>query len=392
MSTADNAKVRVHAVLWNVMGPGSVAHALTALLDNLPRNEVDLTLWCLRRDKDSPRDYQKSAFPEFIYRALCRLGLPFTLQGRLARAVALRSIGKDDIVYVWPPYDLGLIKGARKKGAIVIAERTNCMGEMVRTVLTKAFARRGKSLPEGWCAQPDIDEDRTQMLQSDFVTAANPFVAQSARDSGVAPQRILDTFYGFDETRLSAAIGASHQAERAVFAFVGMGIIRKGLDVLLEAWEEANPDATLLIAGNIDENLRKDFAQTLARPDVKDLGFVTDVAKVYADADIFVFPTHEEGGPQVTYEAAACGLACLVSPMGAGRIVNDGIEGMIVDPLNVTDLAQAIARLAQDRVLRRQLGTNAARSAQSFTWQKAAIHLLEQFKSAKYQIQHGQAV
>ena len=76
-------------------------------------------------------------------------------------------------------------------------------------------------------------------------------------------------------------------------------------------------DGTLLIAGRIDEDLRAQYRNALARSDVHDLGYVDDIATVYAAADVFVFPSHEEGGPQVTYEAAGCGLALIVSPMGA---------------------------------------------------------------------------
>src|SRR5206468_4351850 len=105
-------------------------------------------------------------------------------------------------------------------------------------------------------------------------------------------------------------------------------------------------------------------------------------ATVYAAADVFIFPTHEEGGPQVIYEAAACGLASIVSPMGAGRIVRDQQECLIIDPLEVAYVAAAIRNLAEDRELRRQFGRNAARRANQFTWADAGNRLYHQFRRA----------
>jgi glycosyltransferase involved in cell wall biosynthesis len=301
------------------------------------------------------------------------------VQGRIASEIALRAISAGDIVYIWPPYDLSFIKRAQDRGAIVIAERTNCMDQMCKDVLSRAYARRGFRLPDGWCTPEAIAREKEQMLRCDFVTAANALVAQSLRDSGVPDCRILGTSYGFDAKRLAGAIGKDRPTRIPVFAFVGLGIIRKGLDVLLEAWERADIPGKLLIAGRIDQEIRQTYASTLARPDVEELGFVEDVAGVYASADVFVFPTHEEGGPQVIYEAAACGLASVVSPMGAGRIVRDQEEGIIVDPLSVDDLSQALTKIACDEPFRRTLGRNAEDRARSFKWSDAGERLFEQF-------------
>lgn len=370
--------LRVHVIFWNALGPGSVAYTITELLDNVSK-EVEPTLWCLRGDPTAPRQYHSPALPDFLFRALCKVNLQASFQGRFASEVTIHSIRAGDIVYVWPPYDLRLIKRARERGAIVVAERINCMGEMVREVLLRAYARRGLQLPNGWCTKREIEEDREQMLQCDFVTAPNGLVAESIRNAGVCQEQILETSYGFNPIRLASAINLERPHRPPVFAFVGLGIVRKGIDVLLEAWEQASVKGKLIIAGQIDEQVRSDYASTLSRPDVCELGYVQDIANVYAAADIFVFPSHEEGGPQVVYEAAACGLAGIVSPMGAGRVVRDRIEGLIVDPLNVHSVAKALVELAENESLRRTLGINAAARAHEYTWSRVAKRLCAQF-------------
>ena len=372
-------ELRVHAVLWNTLGTGSVAYALTELLDNLPRDAVERKLWCLGADPASPHEYDSPALPRIAFRTLCKLHVPAAMQGRIARTVALRSIKASDIVYMWPPYDLSMIKRAQGLGAIVVAERTNCMASMGRELLSRAFGRRGMPLPTGWYPADGIAEEREQMRQCDYITAANALVAQSLREAGISERQILETSYGFNRTRLAPAIDIKRPERPPVFAFVGLGIVRKGLDVLLEAWEQASVNGKLLIAGHVDKDIGAAYANTLARPDVQELGHVKDIASVYAAADVFVFPTHEEGGPQVIYEAAACGLASIVSPMGAGRIVRHELECLMIDPLRVDDLAAALTKLAEDQTLRQTLGAAAAERAQDFTWSKVAKRLYHQF-------------
>ena len=371
--------LRLHGVFWNALGHGSVAYAVTELFDNMPEGAVDRSLWFLGGRPLSPRDYFRPALPLLAYRALCKVNAPAHLQGKLAGTSVLRAIRPGDVLYMWPPYDIRLIKRARERGAIVVAERTNCMAPMGRERLTQAFARRGEPLPAGWYPEDGIAEEREQMLACDYVTAPNALVTQSLRESGIPESKILDTFYGFNPIRLASAIGIDRPKRPPVFAFVGLGIVRKGFDVLLEAWVRANVDGTLLIAGHVEDDIREAFADTLSRPDVQLLGYVKDVAAVYAAADVFVFPTHEEGGPQVVYEAAGCGLASIVSPMGTGRIVRDGIECLLVDPLSVDDLANAISRLAADEGLRRSMGAAAGQRAREFTWAHAATDLYRQF-------------
>jgi glycosyltransferase involved in cell wall biosynthesis len=348
------------------------------LLDNLPE-DVHHTLWALALDPQSERPYRQAALPRILYRALCKANVPVGLQARAANHMLLRSIRQGDVVYVWPPYDQVLIQRAKDKGAIVIAERINCMGQMVRETLTRAYARRAMPLPPGWCQQEDIAKEREQMLECDFVTAPNPLVADSLRNAGISGNRIIETSYGYNPTRLAQAIAIRRPPRRPVFAFVGLGNVRKGLDVLLEAWTLANVGGRLLIAGHIDDEIRASYSSTLARDDVEALGHVSDIAVVYAAADVFVFPTHEEGGPQVTYEAAGCGLPSIVSPMGAGRILRDGQECLLVNPLDVDDVAGALQRMAEDRTTRETMAANAARRSLDFTWAIVGEQLYNRF-------------
>ncbi|MBD5415019.1 MAG: glycosyltransferase family 4 protein [Bacteroides sp.] len=75
-------------------------------------------------------------------------------------------------------------------------------------------------------------------------------------------------------------------------------------------------------------------------------GAVTDIPKVYAEADAFVFPTLLEGYPNVLIEAMASGLSVAVSAVcELPNIVTDGENGFLFDPTDVESMADAICRL-----------------------------------------------
>ena len=125
-----------------------------------------------------------------------------------------------------------------------------------------------------------------------------------------------------------------------------------------------------MIAGQIQPEIASCRADCLNRPDVVCLGHVADVGAVYRSADVFAFPSLEEAGPLVSYEAMACGLPMLVSPMGAGAVVRHQQDGYVLDPYHGQEWIDALRRLAADADLRRQFGEAAARRAEQFTWDR----------------------
>ncbi len=382
-AAASRARARrLHTILADPLYHYGLHYTMNELLDAMGGRQLEVRLWTPHNSSAAPRDYHRVAFPSLVYRALRKSSALAKRASRHAVARALDAVAPGDFVYVWPPYGSARIEEAKARGAIVVAERVNCHAERCKTALVPAFARHGLGLPDGWCVQSDMDEETRQMKLCDFVFAPNAFVTESLVDVGVPRERVLPCSYGWSPTRLAHALDVVRPARDPVFLFVGSGIVRKGLDLLLEAWERASVRGELRIAGNVEPLIRERYARALARPDVVQLGFVSDVASVYAAADVFVFPSHEEGGPQVTYEAAATGLPGIVSPMGAGLMVRHEREGLVLDPFDVDAWAAAITRLADDRALREELGRAARERAEGFTWERVGARRRDQLVEA----------
>jgi glycosyltransferase involved in cell wall biosynthesis len=148
-------------------------------------------------------------------------------------------------------------------------------------------------------------------------------------------------------------------------AFVGRLVESKGIRTLIAAHErlsERGRDIHLLVAGTPDPAnptsiAQKEIEAWARRTKVSMLGFVEDIAKLWASAHIAVLPSHREGLPLSLLEAAACGRPLIATDVpGCRAIIRPGINGSLV-PLGDADaLADAIDRLAADAALRHKFG------------------------------------
>jgi len=156
-----------------------------------------------------------------------------------------------------------------------------------------------------------------------------------------------------------------------VVAFLGRIVMEKGLDVFVEAIAAAIRRGTrprVLVIG--DGPARGWFADNL--PD--DALFVgqqtgADLAVALASADIFLIPSITEAFGNVTQEAMACGLTVIAaSATGTTRLVEDGVSGTLVDPLEPDQYGAAIALYAADPALRARHGAAGLDYASTRDW------------------------
>ncbi len=101
------------------------------------------------------------------------------------------------------------------------------------------------------------------------------------------------------------------------------------------------------------------------------------LARAYASSDVFFFPSETETFGNVTLEAMASGLPTVcANATGSASLVKPNETGFLAEPGNINDFAAAIEQLITDTTLRRTMGENALRRAQTFDWNAILERLL----------------
>ena len=151
--------------------------------------------------------------------------------------------------------------------------------------------------------------------------------------------------------------------------FVGTVEKRKGLKYLIEAMtfvKNANVKCVLDVVGKVvDEIYFENMKQIVEeyKLDVTFHGFVSleQKERLYASADIFVFPSLLEGYGMVLMEAMGYGLPIVAFNNSAMPYsVENGINGYLADNLNSKHFAEYIIRILSDRTLRAKLSKGAS--------------------------------
>lgn len=150
---------------------------------------------------------------------------------------------------------------------------------------------------------------------------------------------------------------------------------KKGVDVAIRAVATANEGARrpihLAIAGSgslekgYETELRA-LAAELLGDRARFVGVRQDVADVLRASDLLVIASVLEGLPLSLLEAQACAIPTVGVPTaGIPEVLVDGRNGLLMDGVDVTTLAEALRRLADDDAVRHRLGTQARTDAET---------------------------
>ena len=182
-----------------------------------------------------------------------------------------------------------------------------------------------------------------------------------------------------DRRRL--AVGA---AGKTLILYVGRLAVEKGMDTLVGAFRAVyaamGERNVFCIAGDGPESDR--VAREL--PFVRRLGFLDRVtlADLYADADLFVFPSATETCGLVALEAMASGLPVIGADAGGMRDnVRDGLTGRLVPPGDADEFALAIQGVLRDESSRDAMAQAARAFAVGRDWERELDLLVEQYES-----------
>jgi glycosyltransferase involved in cell wall biosynthesis len=213
--------------------------------------------------------------------------------------------------------------------------------------------------------------DPGAVAAADAIVTVSPAVL--ARLSGIEPQkRRLEVPNAVDTQRFAPGDDAELRRERGVppdaplLLYAGSLEPLKGTLDLVRAFARIHadlPSARLWLVGSAESAFEEPLSRALRESGVASavdrVGSRSDIERFYRAADLFVFPSHAEGGPLALLEAMASGLACLGSDApGVKQLLDDG-RGRTTPIGDDAAFAREALALLRDRASRQKLAERA---------------------------------
>jgi len=156
---------------------------------------------------------------------------------------------------------------------------------------------------------------------------------------------------------------------------------QKGYDLLIESWAlvaQKHSDWLLDIfgIGEWEGKLRRRIDELDLSKCINLRGATDDVLSEYLDSSIYVMSSRYEGLPMVLIEAMSCGLPIVSFDCKCGprELIKEGINGFLVKPFEIEQLADKICELIEDEPLRELMGANAQKEVKRFS-KLSVMHL-----------------
>ncbi len=184
----------------------------------------------------------------------------------------------------------------------------------------------------------------------------------------------LDRFINPDIRKNTFKISLGISENTLLVGIVGRLVPIKGHRVFLEAVRkimglrldisDLQPVKFIVIGdGELRSELEKYTDELGIREHVIFTGFRSDLPDIYADTDIIVLSSYNEGTPVSLIEAMTAGVPIVATKVGGvSDLIHDNVTGLLVPAGDADALAAGIIRLLDDHALRKQMGANAQKT------------------------------
>ncbi|MDI9623835.1 MAG: glycosyltransferase [Methanothermobacter sp.] len=197
-------------------------------------------------------------------------------------------------------------------------------------------------------------------------------LAEKVMELGIPQKKIIVTYNMVDTKIFNPQIKTSFREEigtkKPIILFVGNLVPQKGVEYLLKAKKLLKRDSKLVIVGG--GPLLEKLKNIVEKENIKDVIFTgprTDINNIMAAADIIVLPSVSEGIPIVLLEAMAMAKPIIATKVGGIPEIVDESVGILIEPKNPKELADAIDKLLSDEKGRKRLGKNGLKKAAKFS-------------------------
>jgi glycosyltransferase involved in cell wall biosynthesis len=173
-----------------------------------------------------------------------------------------------------------------------------------------------------------------------------------------------------------------HSSESVRLLYAGTWLDQRGIFYIRDALRNVAPQIpgltmTFAGCGVSAEEIQRFFGSELAgRIMVRPVVAAERMQELYAEHDIFLFPSLVEGLPLVLLEAMATGMPVITTDTcGMADVVEHEFNGLLIPPANAAAIEEGILQLARSVELRKKLGEAARATMKRYTWERAARQL-----------------
>lgn len=288
-----------------------------------------------------------------------------------------------DLFVGWAHYVLKSIPLIKKKAQKLIIESGSCHILEQQEILRNAY------LQAGLAHEPIHKNNVSKMLQeyehADYIVTPSSFAQKSFIKHGVNPKKIIVVPCGTDVEFFMQP----HKIEPKKFTviFVGLLSIRKGVHLLLDAWQQLGlpeKQAQLILVGS----LQKDLYQLISRSKLPNniiFQGPTDrqtLKQLYSSSSLLVLPSLEDGFGMVIGEAFASGIPVITTTNCAGPdLITQGVNGFIVPAHDSQTLAEKIDWCFNNKAQTHTLGQTAQQHIDKLSWDAYGNNIYQVYRN-----------
>ena len=281
---------------------------------------------------------------------------------------------------------LNSAKNFLKNDKIFVCERTSTHISYQNEIMieeNKKYGKFKKSEIHSWFIENELKEYE----MADVILVPSNFVKKSFDKKNINKVKVIELGANIDN--FFPIPGAIKSEKYFDILFIGQKTLRKGLQYLIEAFQNfKHPHKRLHIIGS-DTNDKEFFRKKLKQENIKVYGHIPQLQLngIINKCHVFVLPSIEDGFGIVALQAAATGCPAIVSEnTGALDFVVKNKAGIVVPIRDSNAIKNSLELLADDRILLDELSNNAIEGTKKNTWSHYVDKLdtfLSKFKQDK---------
>jgi glycosyltransferase involved in cell wall biosynthesis len=294
--------------------------------------------------------------PVTLFNAVSRIRTPVELNELDStiydRIVALR-LEECDLFLGAASSSLRTGKAAQRRGGIFVLDRACPHIRYQQDTLAEEAKKAGGVFhrQSQWHLERQVEEYE----QADLLLMPSNY-SRGAYPENIRSKTVLAPLCGRSRIspRVQKAPGSSF-----VVGVVGGEPLRKGYLYLLQAWKELRlPNAQLKIRSGPAYRRYPVLARLVAeQSNVSIVSYVPDISAFYAECDVFILPSVDDGFGMALFEAMANGVPSIATRnTGASELLTPGRDAVIIDACSVDQIKDSLRILYESAETRERLG------------------------------------